>query len=201
VARRKAEAEGAFWANQFENAANAEAHYRTTGPELLADCPALDGFICSSGTGGTIGGTTAYLKDKRPETQCYLVDCEGSSLVGYVNRGTLEVDGSSVLEGIGIRRITKNFARAKLDGAFLGTDQEAIAMVHWLLAKDGLFVGGSAALNCVGAVKLARKLGRGKTVATILCDGAARYASRIFDEAWLAQKGFKVDHPDLSFVQ
>jgi len=200
VARRLAAERGAFWADQFENPANARAHYETTGPELLAEAPALDGFICASGTGGTIGGTTRFLKERSPTTQCWLVDCEGSSLFNHVNHGTLDATGSSILEGIGIRRITHNFAQAKLDGAFTGTDRESVEMVHWLLAKDGLFVGGSAALNCVGAVKLARRLGPGKTIATILCDGAGRYASRLFSPTWLAEKGLTPTATDLGFV-
>ena len=115
--------------------------------------------------------------------------------------GTLDATGSSILEGIGIRRITANFARAKLDFALRGTDAEAIAMVHHLLRHDGLFVGGSAGLNCVGAVKLARKLGPGKVIATILCDSAARGASRLFNDAWLAEKGFATTTTtDRSFV-
>ena len=200
VAKRLAEERGAFWADQFENTANADAHYLTTGPELLADAPALDGFITCAGTGGTIAGVTRYLKDQRSSIACWLIDCEGSSLYNHVAHGNLDATGSSILEGIGIRRITANFATAKLDGAFAGTDREAIEMVHWLLAHDGLFVGGSAALACVGAVKLARHLGPGKTIATMLCDGASRYASRLFSDAWLAEKGLTPTATDLSFV-
>jgi cysteine synthase len=200
VARRLAEERGAFWADQFENPANAQAHYETTGPEILAETGGVDGFVCSSGTGGTIGGTTKYLKEHSPSTQCYLVDCEGSSLYNHVTHGNLDATGSSILEGIGIRRITHNFAQARLDGAFAGTDRESVEMVHWLLANDGLFVGGSAGLNCVGAVKLARKLGPGHTIVTILCDGAGRYASRMFNDAWLAEKNLTPTAKDLSFV-
>jgi cysteine synthase len=200
VARRLGEERGGFWADQFENPANFTAHYTHTGVEILEDAGPVDGFVTSAGTGGTIGGISKRLKEENAKTQCYLVDCEGSSLVGYVNEGTLAVEGSSVLEGIGIRRITKNFAEAKLDGAFLGTDREAVAMSHYLLHHDGLFLGGSGALNCVGAVKLARKLGRGATVVTVLCDGGGRYQSRLFNPAWLTEKGFSVNHQDLSFV-
>ncbi|MBK9034144.1 MAG: cysteine synthase A [Myxococcales bacterium] len=200
VARRLADERGAFWADQFENPANARAHYLTTGPELLAEAPRLDGFVACAGTGGTIAGVSRYLKEARPRVQCWLIDCEGSSLYNHVIHGTLDAAGSSVLEGIGIRRITANFAGATLDGAFAGTDREAIEMVHWLLANDGLFVGGSAALACVGAVKLARVLGSGATVATILCDGAQRYASRLFSSEWLAAKGLTPTATDLSFV-
>ncbi len=200
VARRLAEARGAFWADQFENPANALAHYQTTGPELLADAGHLDGFVACAGTGGTIAGVSRYLAEAAPAAQAWLIDCEGSSLYSHVTRGTLDASGSSVLEGIGIRRITANFAGATLAGAFVGTDREAIEMVHWLLAHDGLFVGGSAALGCVGAVKLARRLGPGATIATILCDGAGRYASRLFSADWLAAKGLTPRATDLSFV-
>jgi len=200
VARRLAEERGAFWADQFENLANARAHHETTGPELVA-AGRVDGFVCASGTGGTIAGVSSYLKEQVPGVQCWLVDCEGSSLYSHVNHGTLDASGSSVLEGIGIRRITANFARARLDGAFVGTDREAIEMVHWLLRRDGLFVGGSAGLNCAGAVKLARHLGPGKTIVTILTDGAGRYTSRLFSDAWLAAKGLTPQAPDLSFVR
>ncbi|MEZ4403283.1 MAG: cysteine synthase A [Kofleriaceae bacterium] len=200
VARRLAEERGALWADQFENPANSRAHYLTTGPELLADAGRLDGFVACAGTGGTIGGVTRYLKEASPTTQCWLIDCEGSSLYNQVTHGNLDATGTSILEGIGIRRVTANFAGARLDGAFAGTDHEAVEMVHWLLARDGLFVGGSAALGCVGAVKLARALGRGATVATILCDGAQRYASRLFSDAWLADKGLTPRATDLTFV-
>ncbi len=201
VARRLAEERGAFWADQFENTANARAHIETTGPEIVAEVGRVDGFVCASGTGGTIGGISHFLKAQSAATQCYLVDCEGSSLYNHVTHGTLDATGSSVLEGIGIRRITKNFAMAQLDGAFVGTDKESVQMVHWLLEHDGLFVGGSAGLNCVGAVKLARKLGPGTTVVTMLTDGAGRYTSRLFNDHWLVEKALiPASVTDLAFV-
>jgi cysteine synthase A len=200
VARRLAEERGAYWADQFENPANARAHYLTTGPEIVADAGVVDGFVACSGTGGTIAGVSQYLHEAQPSAQSWLIDCEGSSLYNHVTKGTLDASGSSILEGIGIRRITRNFAGAKLAGAFEGLDREAVEMVHWLLEKDGLFVGGSAALGCAGAVKLARKLGPGKTIVTILADGAQRYASRLFSEAWLAEKKLTPTAKDLSFV-
>ncbi|HEY1100473.1 MAG TPA: pyridoxal-phosphate dependent enzyme, partial [Myxococcota bacterium] len=185
------------------NTANADAHFEHTGPELWAQTGGkLDGFVCSAGTGGTIGGISAYLKSQRESVACYVIDPPGSSLYNHVVNGTLDATGSSFTEGIGIRRITANFARARLDGAFFGTDQETIDMVYWLLARDGLFIGGSAALNCVGAVKLARKLGPGHTIATVLCDGAARYQSRLFNSEWLEEKDLKPGrYDDLSFVR
>jgi len=201
VARRLAEERGAFWADQFENPSNARAHYTTTGPELVADAGRIDGFVAVAGTGGTIAGVSAYLAEHAPRAQSWVIDCEGSSLYNHVTRGTLDALGTSVLEGIGIRRITANFAGARLRGAFSGRDREAVEMCHWLLAHDGLFVGGSAGLACAGAVKLARLLGPGATVATILCDGGGRYASRLYDRAWLAEKGLTPTAADLDFVE
>jgi cysteine synthase len=208
VAKRRADeiaGNGApvLWANQFENTANSDAHIHTTGPEIWAQTDGLvDGFVCASGTGGTIGGVSSFLKSQNERVVCAVIDPPGSSLYNWVTHGTLDATGSSFTEGIGIRRITANFARATLDRAFFGTDEESIEMVYWLLAKDGLFVGGSAALNCVGAVKLARALGPGKIVVTILCDGAGRYQSKLFSDAWLAERGFSPGRAtDLSFVK
>jgi cysteine synthase A len=190
VARRKAESlPGAFWADQFENPANADAHYQTTGPELWRETGGrIDGVIMASGTGGTIGGVTSFLKEQRGDIACYLIDPPGSGLHAWVSRGVMESSGSSITEGIGIMRVTANFARAKLDGAFQGSDRQMVEMAHHLLRRDGLFVGSSAALNCVGALKLARALGPGKTIVTMLCDGGGRYQSRLFDRAWLAER-------------
>ncbi|HVV88032.1 MAG TPA: cysteine synthase A [Kofleriaceae bacterium] len=201
VARRLAEERGSFWADQFENPSNARAHELTTGPELVADAGPVDGFVTSAGTGGTVAGISRHLAAVQPKAQSFVIDCEGSSLYSHVTRGTLDADGSSILEGIGIRRITANFGSAKLAGAFLGKDREAVEMCHWLLAHDGLFLGGSAGLGCVGAVKLARQLGPGHTVVTILCDGGSRYASRLYDAGWLAAKGLTPAATSLDFVE
>ncbi len=207
VAKRRADelaerGQRTFWANQFENTANAAAHVDGTGPEIWAQTDGVvDGFVCASGTGGTIGGVSSFLKSKNDKVVCAVIDPPGSSLYNYVKTGSLDASGGSFTEGIGIRRVTANFAMAKLDTAFFGTDEETIEMVYWLLAKDGLFVGGSAALNCVGAVKLARALGPGKTIVTILCDGAGRSQSKLFNAEWLADKGFRPGRAkDLSFV-
>lgn len=208
VAKKRAEElanEGAptFWANQFENTANSDAHVESTGPEIWAQTDGrIDGFVCASGTGGTIGGISSYLKSKSDAVVCAVIDPPGSSLYNWVTHQNLDATGGSFTEGIGIRRITVNFARAKLDRAFYGSDEESIEMLYWLLAHDGLFIGGSAALNCVGAVKLARALGPGKTVVTILCDGAGRYQSKLFNPEWLEEKSFKPGRAtDLSFVK
>lgn len=203
VARRKAEATpGAFWANQFENPANADAHYRTTGPEIWRQTNgAIDGVVMAAGTGGTIGGVTSFLKEQRASIACFLIDPPGSGLYSYVTHGTIASEGSSITEGIGIMRLTENFRRARLDGAFQGSDRQMVEMAHFLLRSDGLFVGSSAALNCVGAVKLARALGPGKTIVTMICDGGGRYQSRLFDEAWLAERGLAPQARGLEFME
>jgi cysteine synthase A len=201
-ARQRAEETGGFWANQFENTANAAAHFQGTGPEIWRQTGgAVDGFVCSAGTGGTLGGVSSFLKSQNKDVQCWLVDCLGSSLYNHVLHQNLDAEGSSFLEGIGIRRITQNFAQAKLDGAVRGTDVEATEMVHWLLRKDGLFVGGSTGLNCVGAVKLARKLGKGKTIVTVLAEGGSRAQSRLFNEEWLRAQNVRPKNAEtLEFV-
>ncbi len=190
TAQKRSQAiDNAFWADQFENLANSEAHYQTTAPEIWHQTGgAIDGIVMSSGTGGTIGGVTAYLKEQNPHIASYLIDPQGSGLYNFITEGIFKAKGSSITEGIGINRGTANFYRAKLDGAFQGSDLEAIEMAHYLLKHDGLFLGSSAALNVVGAVKLARKLGKGKVIVTILCDGGGRYQSRMFNSQWLAEK-------------
>jgi len=200
--RRAGEIEGAWWADQFENTANSQFHYDTTGPELLRDTDGkLDAFICAAGTGGTIGGITSYLKDQKgDDVATWLIDPEGSGLYAYVNTGEFKSEGSSMTEGIGIMRETANFARAKLDGAMRGTDREVVEMAHYLLRTDGFFVGTSSALNLVGAVRLARQLGPGKTIATVICDGGGRYQSRLFTESWLDEKGLTPKARGLEFL-
>ncbi|MEI6063789.1 MAG: cysteine synthase A [Pseudanabaena sp. ELA748] len=202
VAQKRAEQiENSFWANQFENIANSEAHYQTTAPEIWRQSGGeLDGVVMSSGTGGTIGGVTAYLKEQNPKIATYLIDPTGSGLYSYLTTGEFKAEGNSITEGIGINRATANFNRAKLDGAFRGTDQQVIEMSQYLLKHDGLFVGSSAALNVVGAVKLARKLGKGHTIATILCDGGGRYQSRMYNPQWLAEKGLTPVANGLEFI-
>ncbi len=202
VARDRAEQiENAFWANQFENLANSDAHYYTTAPEIWRQTGGeLDGIVMSSGTGGTIGGVTAYLKEQNPKIATYLIDPTGSGLYSYMTTGEFKAEGNSITEGIGINRATANFNRARLDGAFRGTDQQVIEMSQYLLKHDGLFVGSSAALNVVGAVKLARKLGKGHTIATILCDGGGRYQSRMYNPQWLAEKGLTPVAKGLEFI-
>jgi cysteine synthase A len=202
VARKRSEeVTNSFWANQFENLSNSDAHYYTTAPEIWEQTGGeLDGIVMSSGTGGTIGGVTAYLKEQNPQIATYLIDPTGSGLYSYVTTGEFKAEGNSITEGIGINRATANFNRARLDGAFQGTDQQVIEMAQYLLKHDGLFIGSSAALNAVGAVKLARKLGKGHTIATILCDGGGRYQSRMYNPEWLAEKGLTPVATGLEFI-
>jgi cysteine synthase len=200
TAKRRAEELFAVWCNQFENEGNWRAHYDDTAVEICSQAGQLDGFICSAGTGGTIGGITRYLAEHAPQVVCGLVDPDGSSLLSHVTAGTLDASGSSEIEGIGIRRITQNFAQAKISRGYRGTDTEAVAMAHWLRSHEGVFIGMSAAINVVGAVKLARDLPAGARVATILCDGGARGLSRLYNDAWLAEKGLMPEqqHADTS---
>ncbi|MBV6493268.1 MAG: putative siderophore biosynthesis protein SbnA [Turneriella sp.] len=190
IAKRTAEEiSGAFWANQFENTANADAHYYGTGPELWDACGGkIDIFVASAGTGGTIGGITKYLSEKNLHTQSYLVDPTGSGLFSYITTGEFKAEGNSITEGIGINRLTQNFAQAKLKGAIQASDQEAIDLCHYLAKREGLFLGSSAALNAAGALRLAKGAPKGATIVTILCDGGARYQSRLYNTTWLQEK-------------
>ena len=193
VARRIAEeTPGAFWANQFENTANRRAHEATTGPEIWEQTGGrVDAFVAAAGTGGTIAGVASALKAQTRDVLTVLCDPMGSALYNYVNNGELKPEGDSDLEGIGIKRLTANFADAPVDRAIRATDAQAIAMAHWLLEHEGIFVGGSTGLNVVGAARIARELPPGSTVVTILCDGGGRYLSRMFDDAWMRENKFE----------
>jgi cysteine synthase A len=179
------------WTNQFENLSNGLAHYRTTGPEIWQQSgERLDGRVVSAGTGGTINGLSNYLKEKNPLLKAYVIDPSGSGLKSFVETGEIKAStGNSIAEGVGILRLTKNFAAAKVDGAYTGVDKEAVAMAYYLLKREGIFVGPSAAMNVVGAVKLARQLGPGHSVATVLCDGGGRYASKMWNKDFLEKEG------------
>lgn len=202
VARRIAgELPDAFWANQFENVANRKAHEETTGPEIWEQCEGrIDAFVAAAGTGGTIAGVASALKARKSEILTVLCDPMGSALFNYVNDGELLPEGESDLEGIGIKRVTANFEGAEIDRAIRKTDGQAIAMAHWLLEREGIFVGGSSGLNVVGAATVARELPPGSTVVTILCDGGARYLSRIFNDAWLRENNFRKAQPLTAIV-
>ena len=202
VARRIAEQTGnALWANQFENVANRRVHERTTGVEIWEQTNGnVDAFVAAAGTGGTLAGVSTALKERDATILTVLCDPMGSSLYNYVQRGELLPEGESNLEGIGIKRVTKNFAGAPIDRAIRADDRDAIAMVHWLLRNEGLFVGGSAGLNVLGAARIASELPPGATVVTILCDGGDRYRSRLFNEMWLRENDYWPLQSDLGFI-
>ncbi|KAG5342926.1 hypothetical protein C0989_005875 [Termitomyces sp. Mn162] len=187
--------ENAIWTDQFDNTANAYAHYTSTGPEIWEQTQGdLDGFICATGTGGTLAGTGKYLKEKSGgKTQIWLADPPGSVLTSHIQSGgkLFERTGSSITEGIGQGRVTQNLGTFvnELSGAFTVPDEKSMAMVYELLHTEGLYLGASSALNVVAAVELAQRLGKGSKVATILCDGAYRYQSRLFSKVWLKSKG------------
>jgi cysteine synthase A len=176
------------WANQFENTANRAIHERTTGPEIFAQCDGrLAAFVAAAGTGGTIAGVSRALKARDASIRAVLADPYGSALYAYVKTGAMTVEGDSNAEGIGIKRITANFAGAPIDDAVRVDDPTMIAMAFWLLRNEGLFLGGSAALNVAAAALYAKTLPEGSRVVTILCDGGDRYRSRIYDATWLAE--------------
>ncbi|KAH8107987.1 cysteine synthase [Cristinia sonorae] len=192
----------AIWTDQFDNVSNANAHYLSTGPEIWEQTGGkVDAFICATGTGGTLAGMGKALKEKSDgKTQVWLADPPGSVLYSYVTSGgkLTERSGSSITEGIGQGRITNNLGTfvENLDGALSIADEKSISMVYDLLDTEGLYLGASSALNVVAAVELAQKLGPGKTVATILCDGAYRYQSRLFSKKWLQSKGLDSAIPE-----
>ncbi len=189
----KADPRGAVWANQFDNIANRDAHYRTTGPEIWEQTAGkIDGFICAVGSGGTLAGTSMYLREKNPKIVIGLADPMGAALYSYYTTGTLKSEGSSITEGIGQGRITRNIEGMKIDAPFQIADGEAIPLAFELLIKEGLFVGGSTGINVAGAIRLARRLGPGHTIVTILCDGGGRYASKLFNPEFLRSKNLPV---------
>eukprot|EP00730_Choanoeca_flexa_P013080 TRINITY_DN4944_c0_g1_i1.p1 TRINITY_DN4944_c0_g1~~TRINITY_DN4944_c0_g1_i1.p1 ORF type:complete len:366 (+),score=77.31 TRINITY_DN4944_c0_g1_i1:3-1100(+) len=206
VAKRLSQLKNHFGPDQFENTDNGDAHYTWTAPEMWQQAKGqIDGFICASGTGGTMNGCSRFFKQVKPSMPVYLIDPPGSGLFNFVNKGdtTFRASGSSITEGIGITRLTNNFKGALVDKALKGTDEEAVTMVYYLLRNEGLYVGPSAALNVVGAVKMARELGPGHTVATVICDTGDRYLSTVFNQTWLKDKSFDTTAPqrgDLSFV-
>jgi cysteine synthase len=189
-----AEMENAIWANQFDNLANRRAHYETTGAEIWAQTDGkVDGWISATGTGGTFAGVAMYLKEKNPAIKCVVADPMGSGLYSYIKTGEIKLEGNSITEGIGNSRITANMEGAPADDAIQVDDKEALRVVYQLLRKDGLLMGGSTGINVGGAIALAKQMGPGHTIVTILCDSGSRYQSRIFNPEWLASKGLSVD--------
>ena len=182
----KEEAAGAVWANQFDNIANRQAHIDTTGPEIFNELDGeVDGFVCACGTGGTLAGVGMALKARNPKIRIGLADPFGAALYSYYTTGVLKAEGSSITEGIGQGRITANLENAPIDAAYQIPDREALDIVFALAEDEGLLLGGSSGINIAGAMRLARDLGPGHTIVTILCDGGARYASKLFNVEFL----------------
>jgi cysteine synthase len=191
AARLAAQLSGAIWSNQFDNIANREIHLTTTGPEIWTQTAGrLDAFVAASGTGGTFSGVSEYLKSRRGSIRCVLADPPGSHLFEYVRHGALRATGAgSITEGIGIARITANLALARIDDAVHVEDAETVRFVYRLLHEEGLFLGSTSGINVAAAVRVARELGPGHTIVTVLCDGGANYQSRLFSREWLEGKG------------
>ena len=186
------ETDGAVWANQFDNTANREAHRLTTGPEIWAQTDGqVDGFTCAVGSGGTLAGVSMALKE-RGDVKVALTDPHGAKLFSWVKTGELEAEGGSVMEGIGQGRVTANLEGAAFDDAYRVDDAEALEILFALTEEEGLCLGGSAGINIAGAKRLARELGPGSTVVTILCDYGNRYQSKLYNPAWLKEKGLPV---------
>ncbi|MBF2755256.1 MAG: cysteine synthase A [Gammaproteobacteria bacterium AqS3] len=193
IARELAETESGpvLWANQFDNTANRDIHRTTTGPEIVEQLGgAPDGFICAVGTGGTLAGISAALREADPGVHIGLADPHGSALYGHYACGALAAEGSSMTEGIGQGRITANLEGLEVDSAFRIGDEEMLGTLFSLVRSDGLFLGGSSGINVAGAMHLARRLGAGASVVTILCDAGGRYQSKLYNPEFLAEKGF-----------
>ncbi|MFN3672684.1 MAG: cysteine synthase A [Bosea sp. (in: a-proteobacteria)] len=189
----KSEPHGAIWANQFDNTANRQGHIDTTGPEIWAQTEGkVDGFICAVGTGGTLAGTAMALKSFNPKIRIGLADPMGAALHSWFTTGELKSEGSSITEGIGQGRITRNIEGAPIDVSFQIPDEEALPIVFTLLEHEGLCLGGSSGVNVAGAIRLARALGPGHTIVTILCDYGTRYQSKLFNPAFLRGKNLPV---------
>ncbi|HST94312.1 MAG TPA: cysteine synthase A [Microvirga sp.] len=187
------EPNGAIWANQFDNVANRQGHLETTGPEIWEQTGGkVDGFVCAVGTGGTLAGVGMALKERNPEVVIGLADPMGAALYSYYTTGELKATGSSITEGIGQGRITANLQDAPIDVAFQISDEEALPVIFDLLEHEGLCLGGSSGINVAGAIRLARHLGPGHTIVTVLCDYGTRYQSRLFNPDFLRSKNLPV---------
>jgi cysteine synthase len=188
--RAKTEPNGAIWANQFDNVANREAHARTTGPEIWEQTGGkVDGFVSAVGSGGTLAGVAAALRERNRDVKIALADPFGAALFNYYTARELKAEGSSITEGIGQGRVTANLEDLKVDFAYQIPDAEALEIIYDLVLHEGLCMGGSTGVNIAGAIRLARELGPGHTIVTVLCDHGSRYQSKIFNPAFLREKG------------
>ncbi|NBD17353.1 MAG: cysteine synthase A [Cyanobacteria bacterium] len=184
------ETENAIWANQFDNVANRRAHYETTGPEIWRQTEGqVNVWVASTGTGGTYAGASMFFKEVNPQIQCIVADPMGSGLYSYVKTGEIHTEGGSITEGIGNSRITANMQGAPADDAIQIDDPTCVKMIYQLLHKEGLFMGGSVGINVAAAYQLAKQMGPGQTIVTVLCDSGTRYQSRLYNKQWLAEKG------------
>ena len=187
------EPNGAIWANQFDNVANRQAHFETTGPEIWDQTGGkLDGFVCAVGSGGTLGGIALYLKERNPDIVIGLADPMGAALYNYFAHGELKAEGSSITEGIGQGRITANLEGVPIDVPFQIPDDEALPIIFDLVFEEGHVLGGSSGINIAGAIRLAERLGPGHTIVTILCDYGTRYVSKLFNPEFLRTKDLPV---------
>ena len=184
---------GVIWANQFDNTANRQGHIDGTGPEIWKQTSGeIDGFICAVGSGGTLGGLSLYLKSQNPDIQIGLADPHGSALYNHYKNGELSADGNSISEGIGQGRITANLEDVIVDRAYQISDDEALPIIYDLMQHEGLYLGGSSAINIAGAMKMAKDLGPGHTIVTILCDSGQRYQSKVWNPEFLRSKNLPV---------
>ena len=192
--RFAADLDTGIWANQFDNTDNKLAHYSSTGPEIWEQTAGtIDAFVSSVGTGGTLAGISNYLKEQNPNIKAIIADCYGSALYNFISTGqTVMTPGPSITEGIGNSRVTQNFESAKVDWAEQIPDAPMVKMVYRLLNEEGLFLGSSSGINVCGAVEVAKKMGPGHTIVTILCDGGEKYQSRLFNPEFLNQRGLNV---------
>ena len=184
---------GAIWAQQFDNVANRDGHYRTTGPEIWAQTDGtVDGFICAVGTGGTLAGVSAFLKEKNPAIVTAAADPMGAAIYSWIKTGELKSEGSSITEGIGQGRVTKNLEGAPIDDAFRIPDAEALEVLFDMHINEGLVLGASSGINVAGAIRLAEQMGPGHTIVTALCDSGTLYASKLYNPAFLREKDLPV---------
>ena len=189
----RTEPNGAIWAMQFDNVANRDGHYVSTGPEIWRETEGkVDGFICAVGTGGTVAGVGMFLKEQSPKVRIAIADPMGAALYHFYKHGTLKAEGSSITEGIGQGRVTKNLEGAPIDDAYQITDAEALPILFDLLEHEGHCLGGSTGINVAGAIRLAKDMGPGHTIVTILADYGTRYQSKLFNPAFLREKGLPV---------
>jgi cysteine synthase A len=180
---------GAVWANQFDNVANRQAHIESTGPEIWEQTSGkVDGFTCAVGTGGTLAGVAIALKDKNPNIRIAVADPMGAAIYSWIKTGRLETEGSSITEGIGQGRVTANLEGAPIDDAFQIPDEEALPIIFDLLQHEGLCLGGSSGINVAGAIRLAKQMGPGHTIVTVLADYGTRYQSKLFNPEFLRSK-------------